>query len=121
MIRHFFYVQWRELLKILMRYGIVKRMYARWRLREVSVDVRSSADAEHDLVRLGRPIIPVLVGRLHDGYSEVRTTSLRILDAIDRERAWTEARRLATDEDPRVAALARRLVRRGEAADGEAS
>ena len=120
MIQHFLYALWRDWLKVLLRYGIFKRMYARWRLREVSTDVRSSSDAEHDLIRLGRPVIPVLLDRLDGGYAEVRATALRTLLAIDRPQALAQARRLATDADPRVASLARQLLQNEPGAKEEA-
>ena len=121
MISHLLYRLWRDAVKALLRYAFFARIYARWRLREVSTDVRSSADAEHDLVRLGQPVIPVLLDRLDEGYAEVRTTALRCLLALDRPQALAHARRLADDADPRVASLARQMLQNEPGADGGAS
>jgi hypothetical protein len=86
----------------------------------VSTDVRSGADAEHDLVRLGAPIVPVIEDRLGDRLPETRLTALRILLRIDRERALSHAPRLAADRDPRIAREARQALElRERAARGE--
>ena len=115
MFSHFLFVLWRDALKVLLRYGVLARVYARWRLRDVSTDVRSGADVEHDLVRLGKTIAPVLVQQLDEGFPEVRVTALRTLCRVDRERGLAQARRLAGDDDPQVASVARQAIQRAEA------
>jgi hypothetical protein len=110
---------WRDFLRFALRYRVGKRWYARWRLRDVSTDIRSAADVEHDLVRLGPPVVPVLERKLDDRFAETRLTALRSLLAIDRARALPHVRRLAADRDRAVARAARGLLEQHERAAGE--
>ena len=111
-----------SLRKFLLRYDFFKRIFARRFLKGIdSIDIRARADVEHQLVRMGRPVIGVLVAHMHSSDPRIRATALRSLATIDPELARPHILHLTRDRNPEVAAEAGRMVANLDPAEPDGS
>lgn len=107
-----FLPQWQyELRKFLLRYNFFKRMFVKRWLEELEPkNIREAADLERELVKLGRPIVKLLIRHLKHEAPDVRLTALRALYAIDPQRAKPHVFELINDPQRMVSDFARQTL-----------